>query len=115
MSFINVSDKDVCAFLENLKFPLDLSDHEFAYKLPPKSIYILNAKVSHSLSVTESNYVSIGRYKNLIKSEKEFILSTEDFLGCTIFVFRIVSRSIRFVLQGKFKYAFVSLNTIISR
>lgn len=115
MSFVNVSDTQVCTILDNLKHPLDLSDHEFAYKLPSKSIYVLKSKVNHSLSITEYGYVPVDRYKKIIKSEIEFVSSTENIMGLIIYVCRILCRSLRFVFCGKINYAFISIKALFNK
>lgn len=113
MSFIDVSDDEVSKILDSLKCYLDLSDHEFAYKLSPSSVYLMKTNVYHSLSIKEDGYVSFDRYMKILYNEVGFIKRTEGCLGRIVFKIRLLLRSMKFLLKGRKEHAILSLKKII--
>ena len=112
MSFINVEDKAVTDAIRRSKYMLDLSDHDVAYSLKPQNIFILKDVVNHSLSVAESSYVSLERYKKILTNEIDFVNKREGIRGRMVLSGRLIIRSLKFLLSGMVSHARVTIQNI---
>ena len=91
---------------------LDLSDHDVAYSLKPQNIFILKDVVNHSLSVAESSYVSLERYKKILTNEIDFVNKREGIRGRMVLSGRLIIRSLKFLLSGMASHARVTIQNI---
>lgn len=115
MSFVKVGDSIVRNAQNSLSHLLDLSDHEFSVKLPVGSVYIMQTKVEHFLSVSESGYVSSERYKNIILNEFIYISAHETRTGMLIYKARLVLRVLRFIANFKVTFVWITLKYVLKR
>lgn len=113
MSFINVSDRVVSDSLDAIKCQLDLSDHEFARMISDLPFYIMEIKVSHSLSIKEEEYVSPVRYNEILKNEVSFMNRYENLIGRIIFQIRLLLRMVKFYFKGRKELAAITIKYLL--
>lgn len=96
-------------------YRLDMLDYWFyreVYK-KGKRIYLLDTKISHSLSVEDKkNYISINRYKALLIAEKKFFRDegTKSFL---LYKFRLAVRCLKQLAYRNPSHFSVSMRSFI--
>ena len=113
MSFINLENDTIVDAIRDTEFLLDLSDHDVAYRLKPNSVYVLDVVVNHSLSVSESEYVGIERYRRIIGNEVSFVNLREDLSGRLIFKVRLLLRGLKLISKGMYKHALLTYANIL--
>lgn len=111
MSFINLTYASVRNAVKNAVFYLDISDHEFASKIPYSHVFIMDIIVNHELSVKDVKNIGQKRYYSIIRNEKLFILKTESFLGVIVYYTRLFIRILKLVYLGRYDLSAVVLNS----
>lgn len=101
MSFIRVNSDTVKQAIYSAKFLLDLSDHEFAFKIPLEQVYVMNTKVKHELSVLDIQSINAKRYEIMIANEMSFMKATQDAIGLLIYYVRLLVRSVKLFLKRR--------------
>lgn len=113
MSFVNTKNETIVDAIRNSEFLLDLSDHVVAYRLKPNSVYVLDVVVNHSLSVSESEYVGIERYRRIVGNEVRFMNLSEDLSGRLIFKVRLLLRGLKLLSKGMYKHALLTYANLL--
>lgn len=113
MSFVKVSCSAVKEALSTAKYMLDLSDHEFAYKIPMHLVYVMNTKVQHELSVMNIESINAKRYASLLCNEISFIRETQGALGKSIYFARVIIRCIKLAINRRYDLMSLVLKSIL--
>lgn len=95
------------------RFPLDMSDHDFAYLHSTDDVFILDAFVEHDLSIAGNNYVSLKRYQNIVGNEMRFAKLHYGKFEFVIFLFKLAIRSFKFFITGNFSYFYCTIGTLL--
>lgn len=115
MSFVKVSCSAVKDALSSAKYMLDLSDHEFAYKIPMNLVQVIGTKVQHELSVMDIGTINANRYGTLLSNEISFIRETQDSIGKSIYYIRILIRCIKLAINKRYDLMKLVLKNILKK
>lgn len=98
------------------RFWLDYLDHWLFNRLyrAGYSLYVLDAALSHELSVRSMEEMSIGRYKNVLAAEGEFYGACKSAAENRFCRLRLILRAAKMLLNGRGKLFLVTLRHLVA-
>lgn len=84
----------------NNNFPIDCLDHWLFHLiyLNGKKIFLIDEQIIHDLSISHKEYVSVDRYKNILKAESAFYRNHTNLIWNLHYKYELLRRAVKQLL-----------------